>query len=57
MYSFYILFLNKSDLLVYGAVYLSTGCCRQSFVKINIFYEDLNYENITEVEDYEVSGI
>ncbi|XP_076462602.1 uncharacterized protein LOC143294964 isoform X2 [Babylonia areolata] len=27
----------------------------QSFVKINIFYEDLNYENITEVKDYEPS--
>ncbi|XP_070194182.1 uncharacterized protein [Littorina saxatilis] len=26
----------------------------QSFVKLNIFYEDLNYENITEVEDYEL---
>ncbi|PVD23097.1 hypothetical protein C0Q70_16359 [Pomacea canaliculata] len=31
-----------------------TRTIAHSFVKLNIFYEDLNYENITEVEDYEL---
>ncbi|ESO89679.1 hypothetical protein LOTGIDRAFT_218777 [Lottia gigantea] len=32
-----------------------TSWSRQNFIKLNIYYEDLNYENITEEEDYETA--
>ena len=43
------------DLIFRYIIKRNTFCFSNNFLKLNIYYEDLNYENLTEVPEIEVN--